>query len=75
MNNMKTLYDSLFETLQKVKDGDMEPKQAKAVTQVASAITDTAKVELQAMKEMQYDSPVLKKKEVNGYLELQNGRT
>lgn len=69
--NIGTIYDVLFETLEKVKNGEMDPKQAKAITGVTSAITDTAKLELQAMKEMQYDSKLLKKKEVNGYLELQ----
>lgn len=72
--SMKKLYDTLFDTLEKVKNGDMDPERAKSVVGVANSITGAAKVELQAMKEMQYSSPILKKKEVNGYMELQNGR-
>jgi hypothetical protein len=46
MNNITQLRAALFETLQGVKDGTMEIDRAKAVSDVAQTIINTAKVEI-----------------------------
>ena len=47
--NMDDLRQSLFETLQAVKSGDMETDRAKAVCNIASEITKAAKVQIEFM--------------------------
>ncbi|MDD2744174.1 MAG: hypothetical protein PHV02_18075 [Rhodocyclaceae bacterium] len=46
MNNINQLRAALFETLQGVKEGTMEIDRAKAVSDVAQTIINTAKVEI-----------------------------
>lgn len=52
MKNLETLRDHLFATLDGLRDKEnpMDLDRAKTVVQVAQAITDTAKVEVDFMK-------------------------
>lgn len=52
MNDLTSLRDHLFSTLDALKDKDnpMDLDRAKTVVQVAQAITDTAKVEVEFLK-------------------------
>lgn len=45
-NNLDGLREQLFETLRQVKDGTMEIDRAKVVVQVADALIDSARVEV-----------------------------
>lgn len=49
MNDINELRTALFETLQAVKAGTMEVSRAKAVSDVAQTIINTAKVEIDYM--------------------------
>ena len=42
----------LFETIEMLKDGDIEIDKAKAISEVAQVIINSAKVEVQFLKEM-----------------------
>jgi hypothetical protein len=45
-NKLNDLRDHLFETFEAVKDGSMDIDRAKIITQLASTIIDTARVEI-----------------------------
>jgi len=47
---MEDLRESLFSTLQALKDGSMDIDKARAVNEVAKTIVDTAKVEVDYLK-------------------------
>lgn len=49
-NKIEDLRDHLFETIEKLKDGDMEIETAKAITEVSQVIVNTAKTEVEFMK-------------------------
>lgn len=49
--SISDLYDSLFETLEAVKDGSMDLERAKMVTEVGQTIINTAKVEVLYIRE------------------------
>jgi hypothetical protein len=49
MNDINELRTALFETLQAVKTGTMDVSRAKAVSDVAQTIINTAKVEIDYM--------------------------
>lgn len=51
-NKIEDLRNHLFETLERLKDGDMEIDRAKAIAEVSSAIIDTAKVEIAFLREV-----------------------
>lgn len=75
-NKLKGLYDQLFDSIEKVKDGSLDVKQAKVIAEISSVIIQAGKLEYDVMKETQeYELPLLNKSnKVNGYLELQKGR-
>jgi hypothetical protein len=50
MSNINELRSALFETLQAVKSGTMDIDRAKAVSDVAQTIINTAKVEIDYIK-------------------------
>lgn len=50
MNDINQLRSALFETLQSVKSGDMDISRAKAISEVAQTIINTAKVEIDYMQ-------------------------
>jgi hypothetical protein len=56
-NTIKDLRDHLFETIEALKDDEkpMDIERAKAITQVASAIIESAKVEVKAAEVMGQD--------------------
>ncbi|HUF02832.1 MAG TPA: hypothetical protein VMM38_01510 [Aridibacter sp.] len=47
---MTDLRDHLFETIEMLKDGDMELDRAKAINEVARTLVSSAKVEVDAIK-------------------------
>lgn len=47
---VKDLREDLFDTLEKLKDGSMEIDKAKAITNVAQTIVNSAKVEVDFIK-------------------------
>lgn len=49
-NKIEDLRNHLFETLEKLKDGDMEVETAKAVSGVAQTIINSAKVEIDYLR-------------------------
>lgn len=49
-NKIQDLRNHLFETLEMLKDGDMDVSTASAIADVSRAIIDTAKVEIQYIK-------------------------
>ena len=49
-NKIEDLRDHLFETIEMLKDGDMEIDKAKAITNVAQVIVNSAKTEVDFMK-------------------------
>jgi hypothetical protein len=49
-NKIQDLRNHLFETLEMLKDGDMDVARASAIADVSRAIIDTAKVEIQYIK-------------------------
>ena len=49
-NKIQDLRNHLFETLEMLKDGDIEIEKAYAIADVSRAIIDTAKVEIQYIK-------------------------
>ena len=49
-NKIEHLRDHLFEVIEKLKDGDMEIEKAKAITDVAQTIINSAKVEVDFIK-------------------------
>jgi hypothetical protein len=49
-NKIQDLRNHLFETLEMLKDGDIEIDRAIAIADVSRAIIDTAKVEIQYIK-------------------------
>jgi hypothetical protein len=51
-NKIEDLRNHLFETIEMLKDGDMEIDKAKAISEVAQVIINSAKVEVQFLKEM-----------------------
>ena len=50
VNNITSLREKLFETLDAVKNGTMEINRANAVANVGSKIIETAKVELDFLR-------------------------
>lgn len=50
MNDITALRGHLFDTLRGLKDGSIEIDKAKAVSQIADTIIDTAKVEVDYMR-------------------------
>jgi hypothetical protein len=51
-DKIQDLRHHLFETIEMLKDGDIEIDKAKAISEVAQVIINTAKVEVQFLKEM-----------------------
>lgn len=51
-NKIEDLRNHLFETIEMLKEGDMEIDKAKAISEVAQVIINSAKVEVQFLKEM-----------------------
>lgn len=51
-NKIEDLRNHLFETIEMLKDGDIEIDKAKAISEVAQVIINSAKVEVQFLKEM-----------------------
>jgi hypothetical protein len=49
-NKIEHLRDHLFEVIEMLKDGDMEIDKAKAITDVAQTIINSAKVEVDFIK-------------------------
>lgn len=49
-NKIEHLRDHLFEVIEMLKDGDMEIEKAKAITDVAQTIINSAKVEVDFIK-------------------------
>jgi hypothetical protein len=49
-DNLKTLREALFATLNGVKDGTLDLDRARAVNEVAKTIVDTAKVEVDYLR-------------------------
>lgn len=49
-NTIQGLRDTLFETIEQVKSGKMEVEKAKTITNLASAIINSAKVETDYLK-------------------------
>jgi hypothetical protein len=50
MNNIQSLRDSLFETLQRLKAGTIDVDRAKAVNETAQVIINSVKVEIDHMR-------------------------
>lgn len=59
----KGLYDHLFDTLEKVKNGDCDLDEAKAVVNISNAIVNVAKLEVQVMEKLgsEYDLGLIPK--------------
>ena len=51
-DKIQDLRHHLFETIEMLKDGDMEIDKARAISEVAQVIINSAKVEVQFLKEM-----------------------
>jgi hypothetical protein len=51
-DKIQDLRNHLFETIEMLKDGDMEIEKARAISEVAQVIINSAKVEVQFLKEM-----------------------
>ena len=51
-DKIQDLRHHLFETIEMLKDGDIEIDKAKAISEVARVIINSAKVEVQFLKEM-----------------------
>lgn len=51
-DKIQDLRHHLFETIEMLKDGDMEIDKARAISEVAQVIINSAKVEVQFIKEM-----------------------
>lgn len=51
-DKIQDLRHHLFETIEMLKDGDIEIDKAKAISEVAQVIINSAKVEVQFLKEM-----------------------
>jgi hypothetical protein len=49
-NKIEDLRDHLFETIEMLKDGDMDIQKAKAIKDVAQTIVNSAKVEVDFLK-------------------------
>jgi hypothetical protein len=49
-NKMEDLRNHLFETIERLKDGDMEIETAKAIVDVGKVLVDSAKVEVDFQK-------------------------
>lgn len=49
-NNLQTLNERLFDTLDKLKDGKIKKEYAKVVNEIAGTIINNAKVQLDALK-------------------------
>jgi sortase (surface protein transpeptidase) len=49
-NKLSDLRNHLFETIEKLKDGDMEVTKAKTIADVAQVIINSAKVEVDYLK-------------------------
>lgn len=56
MSNAQTLYETLFETLQGVKNGTVSLEKAKAMSEIAQTITNVAKVEVDYIRQTQSKS-------------------
>ncbi len=52
-NKMDDLRDHLFETLEKVKDGDMKIETAEAIAHIAGVLVESAKVEVRFIQATQ----------------------
>jgi hypothetical protein len=51
-DKIQDLRHHLFETIEMLKEGDIEIDKAKAISEVAQVIINSAKVEVQFLKEM-----------------------
>jgi hypothetical protein len=49
-NKIEDLRDHLFETIEMIKEGDMELDKAKAIAELAQVIVNSAKIEVDFMK-------------------------
>lgn len=50
MSNISDLRDTLFATLQGIKDGSLDLEKARAINEVSKTIIDTAKVEVDYLR-------------------------
>ena len=58
-NKIQDLRNHLFETLEMLKDGDIDINRAYAIADVSRAIIDTAKVEVQYLKALESNNKSL----------------
>jgi hypothetical protein len=58
-NKIQDLRNHLFETLEMLKDGDIDINRAYAIADVSRAIIDTAKVEVQYLKAIESNNKSL----------------
>lgn len=56
-NKISDLRDHLFETLEKLKDGEIEIERAQAIVGVSNAIIGTARAEIDLMKAVNASAP------------------
>lgn len=55
-NKIEDLRNHLFEVIERLKDGDIELEQAKAINDVSKTLVSSAKVEVQYMKVFQSET-------------------
>lgn len=64
-NKIEDLRNHLFEVLELLKDGEIEVDKAKAISEVAQVIVETAKVEVSYIKALETNKH-------SGFLQLEN---
>jgi hypothetical protein len=64
-NKIEDLRNHLFETLEMLKDGEMEVEKAQVICQVADVIVNSAKVEVQFLRAMGTNQST-------GFIQLEN---
>jgi hypothetical protein len=64
-NKIEDLRNHLFETLEMLKDGEMEVEKAQVICQVADVIVNSAKVEVQFLRAMGTNKST-------GFMQLEN---
>ena len=67
-DKIQDLRNHLFETIEMLKDGDIDIDKAKAISEVAQVIINSAKVEVQFLKEMGSNRHT-------GFIQLENKET
>jgi hypothetical protein len=64
-NKIEDLRNHLFETLEMLKDGEIEVEKAQVICQVADVIVNSAKVEVQFLRAMGTN-------QTTGFMQLEN---